>query len=355
MSDQHEIAGEAGVMELAIVDDQSFDAHRAPFAHPERPERLAAARAALAAAAVPTRRVDVRRATRAELERVHATEYLDRLERLAGTRGELDADTYLAPGSVDAALRAAGGAVELVRDLMATGGRGVALLRPPGHHAKRERAMGFCLLNNIAVAAAEALARGMQRVAIVDWDVHHGNGTQDTFFEDPRVLFVSLHQWPFYPGTGGVYETGAGDGAGYNVNVPLSAGSGPNEYAAAFERLVLPVVESYAPEMILVSAGFDAHLDDPLANMNLDAQAYATMTMQLAAIADKTAGGKMGLFLEGGYDIAALQSSLTACMRVLASPEASARPREHGHISSTGELEIERARRALSPMWRSAV
>ena len=336
---------------VGVIDDPSFDLHRSPGYHPERPERLVAARAAVERAGVRVEPIPVRRATREELERVHLPAYLDELRRLEGTRGQLDADTYLAPESVEAAERAAGGAVALVEAIL--GGefsRGVALLRPPGHHARPDRAMGFCLLNNVAVAAAHALARGTRRVAIVDWDVHHGNGTQEMFFGDPRVLYVSLHQWPFYPGTGNASEIGKGEGRGFTVNLPLSSGAGTGDYAAAFERVVLPVLDAYAPELVLVSAGFDAHKSDPLAGMQLDAHAYGWMTTVLGHVADKSAAGKLALFLEGGYDLAALEASLA---QSLASLVATSRPAAVAPTpDSVHEGEIQRTRKALREHWR---
>ena len=335
---------------VGVVDDPSFDLHRSPVYHPERPERLVAARAAVERAGVRVQRIAARRAAREALERVHHAAYLDELSRLEGKRGELDADTYLAPDSVVAAERAAGGAVALV-DALLDGelSRGVALLRPPGHHARPGCAMGFCLLNNVAVAAAHGLSRGLGRVAIVDWDVHHGNGTQEMFFDDPRVLYASLHQWPFYPGSGGANEIGVGEGTGYTVNVPLSAGASAGDYAAAFERVISPVLEAYRPELVLVSAGFDAHRNDPLAAMQLDAAAYGFMTSALVRTAEKSAGGKIALLLEGGYDLPALEESLAASLSALTEPA-----RFSGDRSPPGavhEAEIDRTRRALRERW----
>jgi acetoin utilization deacetylase AcuC-like enzyme len=185
-------------------------------------------------------------------------------------------------------------------------------------------------------------------VAIVDWDVHHGNGTQEMFYADPRVLYVSLHQWPFYPGTGAADEVGEGPGKGYTVNVPLSEGARTADYVAAFDRVVLPIVESYGPEMVLVSAGFDAHRDDPLAGMQLDAGAYAWMTTQLARAAEKSAAGKIALFLEGGYDLPALELCLMSSVRALAGAPVDAPP---GRPGDQYDVEIERAHKALAPYW----
>jgi acetoin utilization deacetylase AcuC-like enzyme len=210
--------------------------------------------------------------------------------------------------------------------------------------------MGFCLINNIAVAAAHALGRGLERVAIVDWDVHHGNGTQEMFWRDPRVLYLSLHQWPFYPGTGSADEIGEGEGRGFTVNVPLSAGAGAGDYAAAFDRLILPVVDAYRPELVLVSAGYDAHRDDPLASMSLDAATFAWMTARLRAAADLHAGGRIALFLEGGYNLTALEASLVASLQVLVrAPSELPLPPP---ASAPHEAEIERARRAIEGSWK---
>jgi acetoin utilization deacetylase AcuC-like enzyme len=210
--------------------------------------------------------------------------------------------------------------------------------------------MGFCLLNNVAVAAAHALARGLRRVAVVDWDVHHGNGTQEMFYEDPRVLYASLHQWPFYPGTGNATEIGEGEGRGYTVNVPLSSGARAGDYAAAFDRVVLPVLEAYAPELVLVSAGFDAHKSDPLAGMLLEAPAYGWMTAALGKIADKSAQGRVALLLEGGYDLPALEASLAESLVVLgaATPHVGEAPSP----ATVHEAEVQRTRKALREYWR---
>jgi acetoin utilization deacetylase AcuC-like enzyme len=303
----------------------------------------------VARANVEMRPIAARPATREELSRVHSPRYVEALEQLAGHQGLLDSDTYLARGSVRAAERAAGGATALVDAILDDEiDRGVALLRPPGHHARPGAAMGFCLLNNVAVAAAHAVGRGLGRVAIVDWDVHHGNGTQEMFFADPRVLYVSLHQWPFYPGTGAADEVGEGAGRGYTVNVPLSEGARTADYIAAFERVVLPVLETYAPELLLVSAGFDAHRDDPLAGMQLDAGAYAWMTEALTRAAEKSARGKMGLFLEGGYDLPALELSVMSTVQALAGAPADI---AMGGSDERHDLEIRRAEKELAPYW----
>jgi acetoin utilization deacetylase AcuC-like enzyme len=325
-SDRPEAAATAGEAErgLFVVDDPLFDEHRPSAYHPERPERLAAARRAVAACeegGLRVVRLAPRDATDDQLAAVHAPAYLEALHSLRGARAAIDDDTYVAPRSVEAALRAAGGGVALVDALIdgtsADPRLGLALVRPPGHHARPDRGMGFCLLNNVATAAAHALARGLSRVAIVDWDVHHGNGTQDVFWRDPRVLFASLHQWPMYPGTGAADEVGAGEGTGATLNVPLSRGANDAVYRDALARVVAPAVARFEPELILISAGFDAHERDPLADMALTAEAYRSMASALREVASASAGGRVALFLEGGYDLAALEASLGASIEGL--------------------------------------
>jgi acetoin utilization deacetylase AcuC-like enzyme len=254
--------------------------------------------------------IAAREATSDELELVHDARFVEALDALRGKTGFLDPDTYVSPHSIEAARRAAGGLVALVDAMIETAQPGVALLRPPGHHARPGRAMGFCLLNNVAVAAAHARKSGIARVAIVDWDVHHGNGTQEAFYDDPSVLYVSTHQFPFYPGTGAVGETGEGEGKGYTINIPLRAGEGDGEYRAAFDRIVSPALEAFAPELILVSAGFDAAARDPLAEMNVSAEGFAYMARALAEQAKRTAKGRIAMVLEGGYDLVALEEGL---------------------------------------------
>ncbi|HSO00770.1 MAG TPA: histone deacetylase [Candidatus Nanopelagicales bacterium] len=304
---------------LHLADDRLFDEHRARGHHPERPERLGAARRAVERCGEAGRRTNPlppRDATDEELARAHDPAYLAELMKLDGHWTSLDADTYLSPASVRAARRAAGAAISLVDAILASPSdpTGLALLRPPGHHATHRTGMGFCLVNNIAIAAHAALARGLQRVAIVDFDVHHGNGTQDIFWRDPRVLFISLHQWPFYPGSGLAREVGEGDGKGYTLNVPLSEGATDAVYEAAFDETLVPVLDEYAPELLLVSAGFDAHERDPRSAMRLTAAAYASMTRKLAGVARRSAQGRLGVVLEGGYHLGAIEESLIATL-----------------------------------------
>jgi acetoin utilization deacetylase AcuC-like enzyme len=333
-----------------LVDDPRFSDHapapHGPGDHPEHPHRLVAARAAIAEAPVAWERVPAREATAEELVTVHSPRFVEALERLRGQSGMLDADTYLGPGSVAAARLAAGAVVDMV-DRILTGPtrRGVAIVRPPGHHARPDRAMGFCLLNTIAVAAAHANVRGLAKVLVVDWDVHHGNGTQEMFWRSPGVLYASTHQFPFYPGTGSAEERGEGEGSGFTVNVPLSAGGGDDVYRAAFERVLLPVAHAYAPDLVLVSAGFDASKRDPLANMQLGAEAFGWMGRALREVADEHAGGKIALVLEGGYDLEALREGLGCAIRgaVVGEPFDVGRAMDHD--------DVVRAARAAGHTW----
>jgi acetoin utilization deacetylase AcuC-like enzyme len=339
---------------VAVVDDERFDAHQDESgAHPECPERLYAAREGLHAALDPSRRmvVPAREALDSELARVHEPNYLSRLDKhLHRGSGNLDPDTYFNKSTREAAWLAAGGVIDLTTTLLnGSARRGVALLRPPGHHAVASSSMGFCLLNNVAVAASAALASGLSRVAIVDWDVHHGNGTQAMFYDDPRVLFVSLHQYPFYPGTGAPDEIGRGAGRGYTVNLALPAGSGPETYGAAFRAVVLPVLQAFHPELVLVSAGFDAHERDPLASMNLDQTSYAALASALLEIVDAEGHGRIAFILEGGYDLGALSESMRAVGQTLGGARTEL---PSGTLRAGQRTAIEASRRELAKYWQ---
>ncbi len=254
------------------------------------------------------------------LTSVHSRSHVSEVQELARRGGGmLDPDTYVGASSYDAAALAAGGAVEVVRAVLSGRARnGFALVRPPGHHATPERGMGFCLFNNVAIAARAALAEfGLARILIVDWDVHHGNGTQAAFYDSPQVLFFSTHQYPFYPGTGDRRETGAGAGLGYTVNVPLPAGVGDAGFARIYDEVLAPIAERYRPELILVSAGYDAHWDDPLAGLRLSLAGYWRLAKTVAALADRLCDGRLVVTLEGGYKLKALSCGVADTCRAL--------------------------------------
>ena len=252
-----------------------------------------------------------RPASRDELVRVHSPDYLDAIALCSGRAVMLDPDTFTSPESVEIAALAAGATVQAAEHAIANHEPAFALVRPPGHHAERDRAMGFCLYNNVAVAAASAIAHGLERVAIVDIDVHHGNGTQWMFYDDPKVLYVSTHQYPFYPGTGAATEVGIGEGVGFTFNVPLEMGATDADYALVYRAAILPVIEAFAPDLMLVSAGFDAHERDPLASMRVTTDGYASIVRQLVKA---SRNGSIALVTEGGYDLGALGDCLDAAI-----------------------------------------
>ena len=309
-------------MSLLVVSSERFADHKTPSGHPEREER---AQVMHAVASSWRKRggsgAPPRPATTKDLIRVHSAAYLAQIDQTAGRVVALDPDTFCSPDSRDVALLAAGAAIVAVESVLsAEGRRGFALVRPPGHHAEFDRAMGFCLFNNVAVAAAWALDRGLTRIAVVDNDVHHGNGTQWMFYDDPRVLYVSTHQYPHYPGTGAATDVGRDRGAGFTVNLPLEAGATDGDYARVFAEVVYPLLDQFAPEMVMLSAGFDAHARDPLANMRLTAGGYASLNRGLCGIADRHCRGRLAAVTEGGYDLQAFEECLEATLRALSEP-----------------------------------
>jgi acetoin utilization deacetylase AcuC-like enzyme len=289
--------------------DAAFARHVTPPGHPEQVARLAAVEAGLAGLAATRRACPI--AADDDILRCHPAGYLARVRAASPDAGwaQLDGDTYLSPGSVEAALRAVGGACAAVDAVMA-GGRAFVAARPPGHHAETQTAMGFCIFGTVAIAAKHALARGLTRVAIVDFDVHHGNGTQDLLWDEPNIRFFSSHQMPLYPGSGAANEVGA---HGQITNLPLRAGSDGAAMRAVYTARVLPMLRDYAPELLLISAGFDAHADDPLAGLNWQSDDYRWLTKALCDVA----GDRVVSCLEGGYDLAALTECVAAHVTAL--------------------------------------
>jgi acetoin utilization deacetylase AcuC-like enzyme len=340
-------------MSLVLIHSERFAEHQTPPGHPERPERAEVMD--VVATRWRERETEVvapPEATRDELARVHDDPYLDLIEKTAGRAVKLDPDTYTSPESYEIALLAAGAAVDAVERVMKGPHRAaMALVRPPGHHAERDRAMGFCLYNNVAVAAAHARAGGAAKVAIVDYDVHHGNGTQHIFESDPTVLYISTHQYPYYPGTGAADEIGRDAGRGFTVNLPLEAGAVDEDYRLVFHDVALPVLRQFAPDLLIVSAGFDAHERDPLGGMRVTTPAFAAMTMELRAVAEACCEGRIVAVTEGGYDLHALAASIDAVMETLSQPVSDARWPSSGIASTRGRASVEAAKRALTPFW----
>jgi acetoin utilization deacetylase AcuC-like enzyme len=336
---------------LLVCDELMLDHEQGP-GHPESPARLRAIVERLRTDPVAgTRWAAPRPATRGELLRVHDPAFIAEVDAARGTFRALDPDVALSPASVDAAYLAAGSACSAVEAVVSGAARrAFALVRPPGHHAERDRAMGFCVFANVAVAAEHARAQlGLQRVLVVDWDVHHGNGTQHLFEARRDVLVFNTHQAPHYPGTGAATEVGKGDGLGFTVNVPLPAGLGDADYALVYRALLQPIAEQFRPDLVLVSAGFDPHVDDPLGGMQVTSDGFSHLCGVVCELADRLAGGKLVMVLEGGYDLDGLAASVHGCTAVLAgsTPPAVARP-----ASQRGEAALRRALDHQTAHWR---
>jgi acetoin utilization deacetylase AcuC-like enzyme len=306
-----------------IVKHETFMKHVMDAGHPESPERLRAIYQMLEEKEMKglVELVKPREATREELLTIHSADYIDLVASTAGkTHTRLDMDTSTSAQSYEAAVLAAGGLMELVKAVME--GRldnGFALVRPPGHHAERDKAMGFCLFNNVAIAAMYAIQKfNLERILIVDWDVHHGNGTQHSFYEDPRVLYASTHRYGFfYPGTGSATEVGRGKGEGFTVNMPISSRGDDSLYGNYFNAILKPIALEYKPQLVLVSAGFDIHYDDPLGGMEVTPIGFSRLTQILMEIAEATARGKLLVTLEGGYSVSGQCQSVKAVLKEL--------------------------------------
>jgi acetoin utilization deacetylase AcuC-like enzyme len=314
---------------IQVITDTRFREHRGPEGHPERPERLVAMDETIDAFGDAVEHASPRPAEPDEILRVHDARLLAALESTRGEPpGRLDADTYFGPSSFDVALLAAGSCVDLAKGVMRGDvSRGLAAVRPPGHHAESDRAMGFCLFNNVAIAVRALQAEDPSaRILVFDWDVHHGNGTQHVFEEDRDVLYVSTHQFPFYPGTGDFGEAGRGAGLGATLNVPMPAGCGDAEYVGLVQRVVVPAAVAFAPDLIVVSCGFDAHRDDPLASMEIDLEGYRAMAALMRSLADTLCGGRILFVLEGGYSLLGVREGTRAVLESLVASEAPALP-----------------------------
>ncbi|MGH9162076.1 MAG: histone deacetylase family protein [Vicinamibacteraceae bacterium] len=339
-------------MGCVLISSERFQDHITPPGHPECVERgevmsRVAARWREQGRAVATPRP----VTDTELARVHDAAYVAAVAETAGRAVQLDADTYTSPQSYEVARLAAGAACQAVEHALDEKRAACAFVRPPGHHAERNRAMGFCLFNNVAVAAAHSLARGLSRVAIVDIDVHHGNGTQWMFYDEAQVLYLSVHQFPFYPGTGSAGEVGRGAGQGTTVNVPLEAGATDADYQRVWADVADPVLEAFRPELLIVSAGFDAHARDPLAYMRLSAAGFEAVVRALWRRAQADCEGRMALITEGGYDLEALEESLSMVLRVVSDPAEAAPWVDEGRPAPRGDAAVVAARAALRSYW----
>ncbi len=339
------------VADVLLIASPRFVDHETPPGHPERPERaevMARAaerwRTAGGVVAEPVAAADE------ALARVHDADYLRSIVDTRGRRVRLDPDTYASPESETIARLAAGATIAAVDHALDREAPGLAFVRPPGHHAERARAMGFCLYSNAAVAAAHARARGAARVAVIDYDVHHGNGTQWIFYDDPSVLYVSTHQYPFYPGTGAADDVGRGDGAGATLNVPLEAGATDADQDLAFREVILPVLGAFDPELLILSAGFDAHVDDPLGGMRLTVDGFRTLNRRLRAFAVERCRGRLAVVTEGGYDLDALEACLDMTLETCAEETPASVPEAAGPTAVAGAV-LPLVRQAHAPYW----
>lgn len=341
-----------------IVRDIRYLNHRTPDRHPEHSARLKAIYDMIEGENLMSRLRDVapRMADPSEIHLIHTPEYLTFLASTAGMEQyAFTGDTLASEGSFEAAMLAAGGTFEAIRKVVSGALRNAfVLVRPPGHHAEKSRAMGFCLLNNVALGAGYARkVLGLDRVLIVDWDVHHGNGTQHAFEADPSVLFFSIHQYPHFPHTGMFVETGRAKGEGYTINMPISGGYGDAEYAAILDRVLKPVAKAFGPDLILVSAGFDAHEKDPLGGMRMSSAGFGVLTRVLMEVADDCCEGRLVLVLEGGYQVGVIGDCVRHVLRELTGMTRSVVPPVAGRTPAKKvDQALQRLKRVHHRFWR---
>jgi len=302
-----------------IVKDQRYLQHSAGAYHPESPERLAAVHAMLDKPPISQKFIQIapREATHKEIEMIHAPSYVEYIASTAGKDSVyLDADTATSPESYEIAKLAVGGLLNAIDAVMQKKvDNAFALVRPPGHHAEHDRAAGFCIFNNVAIGALHAINKyNLKKILIVDWDLHHGNGTQHSFEDDPRVLYFSTHQYPYYPGTGSLQEIGRGKGEGYTINVPLSTGADDAAFVKIFRKILQPAALQYKPDFVLLSAGFDTYFQDPLGGMRVTPKGFAALTRIMLDIADSCCEGRFVVVLEGGYHVMGLAESIKAVL-----------------------------------------
>ena len=336
-----------------VVTDPIFLKHDQGPYHPECPQRLVEIGIRIEDSGLAERlsRVDAREASQEEICLVHSGDYYRHVASSEGRSVALDPDTHTSPDSFRAALKAAGGALALTEQVVKGSlDNGFALVRPPGHHAERAQARGFCLFNNIAICAEHARqALGLERILIIDWDLHHGNGTMHSFWDRKDVLYMSTHQYPFYPGTGALQDVGQGDGEGHTISVPLPGGMGDHEYAAIFRDVFAPIAAAYKPDLVLISAGFDTLSTDPLGSMRMSPEGYGTLTKQILDMAQATASGKVVITLEGGYDVAAQAVAVENVLKVLLGEiEPPPVPEGQGLVGPI----VEAVRKIQSPYWK---
>lgn len=341
-------------MKTGIIQDDIFLQHDTGTFHPERKERLLSIREGLRAYARRDQLLLLkpRLASEEELQLVHPPSYIRKIQATAGkTSTHLDPDTVASAMSYEVARYATGSLLALIDAVFAGEiGNGFAFVRPPGHHAEPDHSMGFCLFSNAAIGAAYALQRyKLSKVLVVDFDVHHGNGTQKAFYSRSDVFYVSSHQFPLYPGTGDFTEVGSGAGAGFTVNFPLPARTGDATYNLVFEKVVVPIATSYRPEFVIVSAGYDAHIDDPLAGMDVTPNGFGAISQTLVSLAEKLCDGKVVFLLEGGYHLKGLQDSVLKSLDVLTGQRFQLQPWK---MDVTFEAVLERSRKTLGPYWK---